>query len=368
MAAVDAAAAADAMARIAQLEYLVTQLQGLQQTTSDNSAQTFQNFNNLAGRLERLEVAVGSMPQTMPEKERSPMPMAARRAYNSLKQYDGKTTHFEHWKFQVEAFFGEELAYPAFLDWAEKLPSEADDQDLLNYAATSGVTMEQLRWMNHQLYHVLSLNCVGEALDKVKNMSEQKETRGINTWNKLVREHQGWSAQRMIGLIGRIFNPTRAKKYDETMALVEAWELKLKEYERNSKAGPMEDMAKVAVLRMIVPVELEKNLMAQNNLLTDYKAAKIYIVEKCAARKEAWFGKEKGGVQPMDLDHLNQQQEAREQDEEGCGECGYEYDENGELHALKGGNQKGAGKGKFNGVCWHCHQTGHRSNQCPVKE
>ena len=222
-----------------------------------------------------------------------------------------------------------------FLKWIECRDAEVKTEDLQEYAGGHGLQTQDVAWLNHQLYQVLSLNTSGPALAQVQNLEEDIECNGANSWWKLLQEHQGVSGQRMSGLADRVFKPSRAKKYQDCGPLIESWEMRVREYVRAvGVPGCMPDIAKIHALKQLVPEELAKDMTKAVGSMRTYEDAKRFVMEQILARKDAWFPKDQGVV-PMQLDmaHGGESQENEEEEEQ--------YDENGNLLALKGTREKG---------------------------
>ena len=112
----------------------------------------------------------------------------------------------------------------------------SDPQTLLEKKEAHEVRMKclQLDWYNQQLYQVLALNCKGEAVAMIKALAagEYEGTRGVTAWYRLTRDHRGSSAHRILGLVGRVFQPQRCVKMSDISNHLELWESRIREYEK----------------------------------------------------------------------------------------------------------------------------------------
>ena len=99
-------------------------------------------------------------------------------------------------------FFGEEQGVKEFLMWVEDLSQEPTKEDLMDWE-TRNLEFDA-KWINAQLYTVLSLNLVDNALAHIKSLYEDIETNGATGWWKLTQEFSGVTAQRVQGLAERI--------------------------------------------------------------------------------------------------------------------------------------------------------------------
>ena len=53
---------------------------------------------------------------------------------------------------------------------------------------------------------------------------EYEATRGVPAWYRLTRDHRGSSAQGILGLVERVFQPQRCQKMTDIFGHVELWE------------------------------------------------------------------------------------------------------------------------------------------------
>ena len=124
------------------------------------------------------------------------MPMTARRAFSSIPKYGGSSKEYDSWKFQMAQFLAEDMDFPGLLDFFETLVEEADDVTMQLYQQRTGVAEDKLKWLTHQLFQVMSLNCVGDALSHVKSVKDDLQLRGVRVWWRLTQEWQCLYGQR----------------------------------------------------------------------------------------------------------------------------------------------------------------------------
>ena len=151
--------------------------------------------------------------------------MTARRAFMTLPKYEGKAETYDAWKFQAGQFLGEEVYFTEFLQYLEGLAADPDEHDLADFAtANPNIPVEKVGWMSHQMYQVLSLNCIGDALSHIKGLQPDTKLRGARAWWRLTQEWQSMSGQRLQGLVGRVYSPEKTKNYRDVMVALEKWE------------------------------------------------------------------------------------------------------------------------------------------------
>ena len=258
--------------------------------------------------------------------------LTTKRAFSMLPHYSGKVEDYDTWRFQMTQFLAEDPFFVKFLEWIEN-DLDGEDQhtsavqekntehkekveDVVEGQSTPPSTEEkkeaasarakhpQIEWYNQQLYQVLALNCKGEALAMIKALAtvEHETTRGVTAWYRLTRDHRGSSAQRILGLVGRVFQPTRAPKMSDTMSYIELWESRIREYEKlvfqtEKMETKVPDSCKVFIVRSLVPKDLEKDLV-KIHPSANYKMTKAYIMEQSNLRKDAHF-EEPGKGKPV---------------------------------------------------------------------
>ena len=123
---------------------------------------------------------------------------------------------------------------------------------------------------------------------------EYEATRGVTAWYRLTRDHRGSSAQRILGFVGRVFQPQRCQKMSHIPSYVELWESRIREYgkliyQTEKIQTKVPDSCKVFIVRSLVPRNLEKDLLLKVHPTANYKATKEYILEHASLYKDAHF-------------------------------------------------------------------------------
>ena len=233
---------------------------------------------------------------------------------------------------------------------------------------------------------------------------EYKATRGVTAWYRLTRDHRGSSARRILGLVGRVFQPQRCQEMSDIPSFVELWKSRIREYEQlvyqtEKIQTKVPDSCKVFIVRSLVPRNLEKDLLLKVHPTANYQATKEKILERASFHRDAHFhdkgkhhkpvaveidvllakvsalkdapgvGDEAGGIEPHGHDSCEGGSH-RQEEEEWTDHTSSTLDQTErELMALKA-NKGGKGeKGKgFQGNCHYCGKYGHRLNECWVKD
>ena len=329
---------------------LQQQAQFMRETIEQQAAMHNQSMNAMAEMVRALQAEVRTSAEQRAQ-PREKMAITTKRAFTMLPTYSGKVEEYDTWRFQITQFLAEDPYFVNFLEWIENdLEGEdlheaavrdknADNQEKVNEvvephsvppsaeqkkeAEAIKAQYPQLGWYNQQLYQALALNCKGEALAMIKALAtgEHETTRGVTAWYRLTRDHRGSSAQRILGLVGRVFQPARAQKMSDTVGHIELWESRIREYEKlvyqtEKIETRVPDSCKVFVVRSLVPKDLEKDLM-KIHPSANYKTTKAYIMEQASLKKDAHFEEpSKTKPVPMEVDVLLAKVQALK-DEEG---------------------------------------------------
>ena len=96
------------------------------------------------------------------------------------------------------------------LEKVETIPTDPEVEVILNRVQGCVVDVN-LRWLNHQVYQVLSLNLEGKALNMIKNLDNRKLTNGVVGWCKLILDCSSMTSQRLQGLASKVYSPKRCK-------------------------------------------------------------------------------------------------------------------------------------------------------------
>ena len=313
--------------------------------------------------LETEREKVETLEKKAEERKNSRNNMTNRKGFTAVPKYSGKAEEYDDWKFKVTTFLGEEPFFRELLQWIEDRTEEFDELEVEEWAATKEGM--DIKWMNNQLYTILSLNLVGPALALIKNLCDDLEVNGMRGWWKITQEFAGMTAQRLQGLASRVYTPPRCKTVGEVITSVETWENLVRMFEKAEKQS-LSQQTKIHGIKQLVPEELSKSIRMQSHTLKTYSQVRAYVMEQAAMRRDPNLPKHLGGEPvPMDIGHVDceMNKETNEHTTEHQGENGVE------AYAVMKGKGKGKGKeGEFSGTCHHCGEWGHRLNACPRKD
>ena len=131
-------------------------------------------------------------------------------------------------------FLAKDMDFPSLLGFFEKLVEEPDEVTMQVYQQRTGVDQDKLKWLTHQLFQVMSLNCAGDALSH-ESVKDDLLSRRVRVWWRLTQEWQCLSGQRLQGLVRRVFNLGQVKNIMGVTVAVERWEAWTKEYEESTE-------------------------------------------------------------------------------------------------------------------------------------
>ena len=229
--------------------------------------------------------------QEKSEKDEKKVDVTVQKSFSDLPKLSGKPEEFDSWRFKMYQYLTKDENYTNLLEWIEKQQDDIDDENIESFdlmMTTEKATKMDMKWYNTQLWSILTLNCTGEALGRIKNLEGKTTTRGFSAWLRVTKDFRGMSAQRLIGLVERIYSPIRAKKTADVPLAIEAWEMSLGEYERHTEQS-VPPIAKMWAFRKIVTEEMEKDLKRLCTSLKEYKDCKRYVEEQVAMSRPAHF-------------------------------------------------------------------------------
>ena len=136
----------------------------------------------------------------------------------------------------------------------------------------------------------------------IKNLKDEKGTRGANAWFKITREVAGKSGARLEHLTDRTIHPKAAKSYIDAMMCIEKWEADRRELEKH-EGRDLTCQVKRGILKTIMPLELQKDI-ERDMTLTTFEKVLEYCSKQIPVRKERLTTTKKSS-DDMDVDALD---------------------------------------------------------------
>ena len=153
----------------------------------------------------------------------------------ALEKFNGDEGTFADWEFKFHNFLRGYKDFEAYLDWAKRLDEEVDEVQfagLVHQLRTERgpeAVLPDFAWYDDQLYSMLTLFCVGNAITTVKGCREEK-CRGGRSWWRLTRDVASKSCVRLERLASAVHHPNAITDYKTGKAQLEAWILKGKSW------------------------------------------------------------------------------------------------------------------------------------------
>ena len=197
-------------------------------------------------------------------------------------RYDEK--HKEEWLKTVKNYLvGKAYEMEAMLDWAEGFqlhpisPADVAGCDsapiMTNIAATR---------LDRELWSFLNLNLTGDAKMTFDNLPRLQ---GFEAWRKVVVPMGPRTLSRLMTLYSEVRNPPRAKNLDSVAGAFDAWEAKLRVYQRCGGHPPPEHEQVLIALQML-PLDTPSSMMLAYRSITSYPALKRELEEQVLFLRE----------------------------------------------------------------------------------
>ena len=147
---------------------------------------------------------------------------------------------------------------PGLFHYIEKLIEEPDDVTMHVCQQRAGVSEDQMKWVIHQLFLVLSLVCVGDALSHVRSVKDDLQLRRVLV---LV------SSDARVALtvcpttagVGRSSFQSWTSNERQGRLQLQSWEAWTKDYDE-STGTTAPDVAEVHATKHVLPAELQHDV------------------------------------------------------------------------------------------------------------
>ena len=287
--------------------------------------------------------------------------------------WSGFSFRFENW---LVALLGGHVR--EWLRWAEAETEPIDENSL---KAPTNMTTEQAKTFSRQMWLGLAQLVDQEALAILKNGDLEN---GLDAWRRLTKRYDPVTAGVMRLQYLRLVQPGVAKDTTQAAVMIQQWETAVREFEQRTRKTIDEEL-KIAVLTEMMPGDLRQHLQLNARSILTYAVARkeiaMYLETKNAPGTAA--GTMDQAV-PMDVGALwakGGKSKKGENKGKGKGAKGPTVPAGkgkGKGKDQGGGGSKGAqsqtgkpsgknnpvSKKKFDGKCWHCGKTGHKSSEC----
>ena len=237
------------------------------------------------------------------KERRRRQPLISQKGFDQLPKFNGKPENYDDWRFKIGVFFSQTEDLFELVQWAEDQAADIDEDDLELYQGEN--RNMDLKWLNVQVFSVLSLNLQEPVLALIKGLSNSPHGNGLNAWRRVTQYFAGASGQRVQSLTSKVYSPPRVKAYKDVAGAVETWELYVRQLEK-AEGREIGDNSNIHGIRQLVPEELAKNAQTQSHTLKTYLQVKNYVVDQAALRRDVYMPKTLINDDPMDVGFCGQ--------------------------------------------------------------
>ena len=243
------------------------------------------------------------------------------KSFSDVPKWDGSDKSFGDFEFKLHQFLAPFERFEAFMNWVKEL-DEPPTEQLIDDAHTSEQGKNDkidVKWMNRELYSILSLKTEADPLQISKGEKENYAFRGAAAWHRITREVAGKTGTRLERLADKVHHPKKVESYADALAAVNKWKLNCAELAK-IEGQQISDITKRTTLKGMIPTDLAHDL-EKDKSLKDWTKAWNFVIEQIPLRKE-WRPLKKKDKDDMDLS-MAEEGASGDQDDEGprCGEC-----------------------------------------------
>ena len=214
-------------------------------------------------------------------------------------------------------------------DKVEKSKLKIDADDL---ALEDGSKFGNVPRRSKELYGIMVLLTTGEAKQVVRDVASGC---ALEAWHALHKLYGRVSMAKTMRAYREVLNPPKAKKMEDVVAAVMAWEGKVRELEKMEEKEAISEMIKTAALADMVPEEIQQVIYQT----VDEDGMNYY---KMKEKVLAWSSNKAAAVAKLaDIGNVA---------EEECSYCEDIFDVN-----------------SLSMVCYQCGGRGHPARLCPSK-
>ena len=113
--------------------------------------------------------------------------MTDRKAFLTLARCTGKD--FDDWHFKMKQFLGSEAEFLSHMMWVDQQAAHVSEEELAQWINRKA--WSYTKWLDQQLYRVLTLNFDGLAVAVAKNLAQEAKTQGVNAWVEITEDDLG---------------------------------------------------------------------------------------------------------------------------------------------------------------------------------
>ena len=291
------------------------------------------------GRLAELRVLAQAQGRGGGPQENHRARLVDTRGIGKPPVFPGDMAKWPAWSFKMENFVAS-----VYQEGRNALHWAATQEDPILQAEVDAI-IENASEISEGLYSALAQLTEQEALDIVKNCPRGN---GLEAWRRLTRRFDPQTVGRKRALLGKILAPGVSKMSDLS-ASIEQWEERVRQYQDRSRESLSEDV-RAGILIEMAPEQLRTHLYLNQSRLESYDKVRAEIFSFL----EAKYAKHTQD-DPMDVGFVGKG-DGGGKSSKGKGSKG---------NSIKGEKfGKGSMSSSFQGACFKCGKTGHRSFEC----
>ena len=165
--------------------------------------------------------------------------------------------------------------------------------------------------VDQELQHFVVTRTEGEALEIVRGAEREQ---GLEQWQRLAALYDPLAAERSLDDSRQILSPPKAAQIDDLSHTIHAWEI-LEQRHRERTGDQLPKDVRLAILLSICPIDVEKELTAQQHLFKDYAQMKAHIVTVINSRTRGVAPMMMGNLSDEDSNHHASSDESVESDD-----------------------------------------------------
>ena len=221
-----------------------------------------QEVLNLRGEIEQLKRnGVGGGDK---EKGKS---LKELKSFSDIPKWDGSDKSFGDFEFKLHQFLAPFDRFEAFMNWVKELdecPSDKLTEDAYESERSKNNKID-VKWMNRELFSILSLKTEADPLQITKGEKENYGNRGASAWHKITREVAGQTGTRLERLADKVHHPKKIDSYADALAAVNKWKLNCAELAK-IEGQQISDITKRTTLKGMIPTDLARDLEKDKSL------------------------------------------------------------------------------------------------------
>ena len=314
------------------------------QATQGQLAQQQQQIQSLASlqqQQQQQQQSQSASSSSAPSGVFGLLPLVDTRGLGKPEVFRGEAASFNDWNFVLRSYLG------ALDKRFQTLLARCESSELPLW--NRGLSPEE-QGLSTQLYYILVMLCRDRALDKLRNSGENE---GLEAYRQLYPEYNPRLKTRCVGLLLEIL---RYKFEGDLVTCIEAFERKVREYEKQSGKDIDDETIIGIVILGVTDASVKEHLARHSGRLDKWSKMREEILE--IARTEKYL---KSTPTPMDIG-ATPQGGKKGKEGKGKGKDGKGKEGKGKKGEKGGGKTSSAPAKKR--PCFYCQKPGRTKAEC----